>query len=206
MVSGALTKVGAVAVMLGLAACDPEILSGAYLCGPQMACPDDEVCSPADGTCVRPELAEPFACEPGSDGGEPNEDPATATTLNVAGCPAGQVERIGCLPAAADVDWIAVTSSVACAGAPLRIDVRYSVAFAPAVVDLYTTDGQSVIASATPCDITGGIGDKDAVCLATTVPPDGRALVRVSLDGELDCDGSCAFMHYQVAARATGAP
>jgi len=189
-----------------IAGCDPEIVSGSYFCGPQMSCPGDEVCSPADGTCVRPSLAEPFMCEAGSDGGEPNEDPATATTLSVAGCPAGQVERIGCLPSGIDVDWVRVTSPVSCAGAPLSIDTRYSVAFAPAIVELYTADGASVVATAAPCDITGGIGDKDAVCLDTTVPADGVSLVRVTLDHELDCDGACNFMHYQVAAMATAAP
>jgi hypothetical protein len=194
---------GAVALAAG---CDPEIVSGSYFCGPQMACPDDEVCSPADGTCVRPELAEPFACEPGSDGGEPNEDPATATSLSVAGCPAGQVERIGCLPAGIDVDWIRVTSPVSCAGAPLSIDVRYSVAFAPAIVDLFAADGTTLLATATPCNITGGIGDRDAVCLDTTVPADGVSMIRVTLDTELDCDDACDFMHYHVAAMATAAP
>jgi hypothetical protein len=201
-----MVKIACAACIVALAACDPEIISGSYFCGPQMLCPEGEVCNPADGVCVRPDLAEPFQCEPGSDGGEPNEDPATASGLSVAGCPAGQVERIGCLPAGIDVDWILVTSPVSCAGAPLSIDVRYSVAFAPAVVELFAADGTTVVQRATACNITGGIGDKDAVCLDTPVPADGRSLIRVSLDTELDCDGACDFMHYQVAAMATAAP
>lgn len=199
------SAIGALGLGLALAGCDPEIISGSYFCGPQMSCPSGEVCNPADSTCGRPELARPFACAAGSEDGEPNEGAATASAFVVGGCPASQVEQLGCLPAPTDVDWIAVDATAACAGGRLSIDVRYSAAFAPVVVDLMAADGQTVSASAMPCDITGGIGENDAVCLDTTVPADGRALIRVGLDPDLDCDGACAFSRYSVTA-STDAP
>ena len=194
----------AVAAVAALAGCDPEILSGAYYCGPQMSCPSGEVCNAGDGTCGRPELARPFTCDPGSEDAEPNDLPAAATPLSVSACPGISLDQLGCLPAAIDVDWLAVTLPAACAGAPLAVDVRYSVAFAPAVVDLMDAGGTTVLGTATPCNITGGIGLNDAVCLEAAVPASGTALIRIGLDPELDCDGACAFMHYTVTASADG--
>jgi len=191
------------AAMIALAGCDPEIVSDAYLCGPQMSCPSGMVCSAGTGRCVRPSLATPFECMQGAEGGEPNEDVANATEFAIAGCPATQVERLGCLPATSDVDWFAVTAATTCAGAALSIDVRYTVAYAPVIVDLMSPDGATVVQTAPPCDITGGEGANEAVCLDTVVPADGRTLIRVSLDPGLTCDGACDFAHYSLTASAT---
>ena len=198
-------RAAAVVVAVALAAvagCDPEIVSGAYFCGPQMSCPSGEVCSAADGTCGRAELARPFACDPGSEAGEPNDLPAAATPLSVSACPGVSLEQAGCLPAGSDVDWLAVTASPDCVGGPLAVNVRYSAAFAPAVVDLMSPDGATVLGTAMPCNITGGIGENDGVCLDAIVPSSGTALIRIGLDPELDCDGACDFMHYSVTASA----
>jgi hypothetical protein len=192
----------ALAGLAALAGCDPEIISGAYFCGPQMSCPSGEVCSAADGTCGRPELARPFACDPGSETGEPNDVPAAATPISVSACPGMSLEQAGCLPAATDVDWVAVTAISDCVGGPLAVNVRYSAAFAPAVVDLMSPDGATVLGTATPCNITGGIGENDAVCLDAIVPASGTAVIRIGLDPDLDCDGACDFTRYSVTASA----
>lgn len=194
-------RIGAWVSVLGLVACDPEILSGGYLCGPQMACPSDQECNPAEGTCVRPEQVRPFACMPGSEDGEPNGDRATATVLTLSGCPAPQDERLGCMPVGDDVDWIAVTAPGPCARAALSIDVRYAAAFAPTVVEQMTDEGL-VAQTAVACDITGGLGANDAVCLDTTVPPSGVVMIRIGLDRQLSCDGACDFSHYSVTVSA----
>ena len=82
------------------------------------------------------------------------------------------------------------------------IDVRYSAAFAPTIVELMTPAGV-VAQTAAPCSITGGMGENDAVCLDTVLPADGRALIRVSLDPDLACEGACDFTHYTISAAAT---
>lgn len=194
-------RAAAIAIAILVAGCDPEIVSGAYLCGPEMSCPSGLACSAESGECVQPELAKPFACRPGSEGGEPNDGAATASGLAIFGCPDTQVELLGCLPASLDVDFIAVTAPTTCAGAALSIDIRYSAAFAPAVVDLVDASG-AVLQTAAQCNITGGLGANDAVCLDTTVPADGRAVIRVSLDPDIDCDGACDYAHYVVTASA----
>jgi hypothetical protein len=184
--------------LAGLAGCDPDIVSGSYLCGPQMLCPGDQVCSPGTGRCERPENATPFACVVSSEDGEPNETAATATALALATCPTPEIERLGCLPAPSDADWISVTMPATCAGRAISIDVRYNAAFAPPHVDQMS--GDVVAATAAPCNITGGLGATDAVCLDTTVPPDGVVLVRVTMNTELTCDGACDFTSYSITA------
>jgi hypothetical protein len=185
------------ALAVAAAGCEPEILSGAYYCGPELACPDDQVCSAGDGTCVAPGLARPFACPDGTEASEPDDDAASAATITLATCPVAGVTRTGCLPAAPDRDWVAVIAPTSCIGRPLSIDVRFPAAFAPVVLERMLADGTTAEV-APACDITGGVGANDAVCLRTTVPADGTARVRITFDAERDCDAACDFTHYEV--------
>jgi hypothetical protein len=194
-----------VALALAVAGCDPDITGGAYICGPQLACPDDYACDQVTALCVRPSSAQPFACAEGAEAGEPNDDPGFATPILLPACPGNQVERLGCLPAAADFDWLVIDGGAACAGAPVTIEIRYAAAFAPAVVDETSPTG-TVIAGAEQCGVAGDSGINDAKCLDTTLGADGRVMLRVGLDPELDCDGACDFTNYSVTARASAPP
>jgi hypothetical protein len=182
------------------AGCEPEILSGVYYCGPALSCPGDQVCSAGDGTCVHPGLARPFECPDGTNAAEPDDDLAGAPVVSPGGCPSTEVVRTGCLPAAADIDLLAIGSPVSCAGRTLAVEVRYPAAFAPVVLERLQLDG-TVVETAPICDITGGIGQNDATCLRTPVPPDGQTVVRLTFDSALDCDNACDFTHYEVTVR-----
>jgi hypothetical protein len=196
-----LGRTGAVAVAFVVAAgCEPEILSGVYYCGPELACPPEQVCSPGDGTCVQPGFARPFECPDGTNDLEPDNDAASAATVQTGTCPSANVVRTGCLPAASDVDWTTVVSPLSCAGRNLAVDVRYPAAFAPVVLERMQTDG-TVAETAPICDITGGIGANDAVCLRLPVPADGVTVVRLAFDPGLDCDDACDFTHYEMTVR-----
>jgi hypothetical protein len=193
-----------VVAALAAAGCDPDITAGAYWCGPEMSCPADYACDQVTALCVRPSAAQPFACADGSET-EPNDDPGFATPIVLPTCPGNQVERLGCLPAATDVDWLVLDGGAECAGAPVTIDVRYAAAFAPAVVAETSPTG-TVVAEAAQCGVAGDSGVNDAKCLDATLGADGRVMIRVSLDTELDCDGACDFTNYSVAARASAPP
>jgi hypothetical protein len=192
---------GALVALAGAAVgCEPEILSGVYYCGPELSCPPGQVCSAGDGTCVQPGFARPFECPDGTNASEPDDDLASAPTLAPGLCPTGNMVRTGCLPATFDVDWLAISSPLSCAGRTLAIDVRYPAAFAPVVLERAQSDG-TVVETAPICDITGGIGQNDATCLRTPVPADGQTVVRLTFDEGLDCNNACDFTHYEVSVR-----
>ena len=200
LIRAPLAALALVALVAPVAGCEPEILSGVYYCGPELSCPSDQVCSAGDGTCVQPGFARPFECPDGTNAAEPDDDLATAPLVSPGGCPSGDAVRTGCLPAAADIDWLRIGSPISCAGRTLAVDVRYPAAFAPVVLERTQPDG-TVLETAPICDITGGIGQNDATCLRTPVPADGQTVVRLTFDDALDCENACDFTHYEVTVR-----
>src|SRR5436305_1499322 len=81
---------------LVLVACSPDIASGTYFCGPEEACPSNQVCSPANNTCVLPSTTQPFACETANVTGD--DSPGAGQAIAGLGCVSLPNVVIGCLP------------------------------------------------------------------------------------------------------------
>ena len=91
----------ALSLIVLLAACSPEIVSGAYLCGPEASCPDGQECNGEDNVCVLPGGAKPFGCGDKITEVEPNDVGAKAQKIAVPAEFAGQFQARG------DIDVIA---------------------------------------------------------------------------------------------------
>lgn len=104
----ALARLGLLAL---LAACEPEITSGAYYCGPDRACPPDLRCNETTALCVYPGEAEAFTCGEGANDTEPDDDLASAFDLGVGGCSSIALVQPGCIDEDTDVDHLAITTS-----------------------------------------------------------------------------------------------
>ncbi len=175
---------------LGLAgsACTPEILPGAYLCGPERACPDDLVCDAVSEACVAPEDARPFVCPTAPLDLEPNDSTDQAGPVPLDGCAGAPIEVVGCIAAGPDVDVYRVDAPAGCAAPRLTAAVRAAIAFAP--VRLTAIGDDATTATAMPCAA--------GLCADLSVPPGGGGFVEVRLAGSETCDGACAHNRYQL--------
>lgn len=110
-------------VFLVLAGCAAEIPSGSYLCGPDDACPDGQVCDAPTQRCVAPGLETKFLCDPT----EQHDDatPATATSLGTVGYSASPRTAQGCLDVTDGEDWFSVTSTTDCDPLALHVALTY---------------------------------------------------------------------------------
>jgi hypothetical protein len=184
--------------LLGLAACDPEIGSGIYFCGPERGCPPELRCDEVTATCVFPNQVNPFACATGANDYEPDDAPGEAGEVTAAaGCGAITINELGCVDEADDVDHLAFVTPATCDG-ELEVDVRYAVAFAPLVLELLD-DGGDVIGTGTVCDELDEFGEA-RLCATAEVTPDQRVMIRVGAeDGGADCDGTCGYNRYRLS-------
>lgn len=188
----------AIAGALLLAACEPDIGSGVYYCGPERGCPPDLRCDDATSICVFLDQAQPFDCGLGANDYEPDDVPGEAGEVDAtAGCGAITINEAGCVDELDDVDHLAFVTPVSCDGA-LEVVVRYSVAFTPLALELLD-DGGDVIATGTLCDDLDEFGEA-RLCASAEVQPDQRVMIRVAAeDGGLDCHGTCGFNRYRLS-------
>lgn len=183
--------VAALGAVLG--ACQPDIGSGAYYCGPERACPPDLVCDDDSATCVFESQTAPFACDPERNVTEPDDSVAAPFDAGNAGCgPA--ISQLGCTDELGDADHLRITTPPACQD-QLTVELAYSIAFVPLTVDILDADG-NVLAAGEVCD---DLDLQAQVTVCATLEVDGPApyLVRVQpADGAPDCDGTCGFNRY----------
>ena len=93
--------------ILFVAACEPSIAPGTYLCGPEQLCPEGLKCNGgvdpagdgADNLCVSPSKAMPFECGARNNEVPGDDAPATAQSLGDLSCVSLVRETRGCLPA-----------------------------------------------------------------------------------------------------------
>ena len=116
------------AAILGLvlAACSPDIESGAYICGPEQSCPPGDQCNGADNTCVDPITAVPFACLPEEEH-EPDNTPAQGQQISSLACVSAVFSQDGCLAAGDDADWYRFTTPTGCNAIEVDLRVEYPV-------------------------------------------------------------------------------
>jgi hypothetical protein len=181
---------------LALAACDPDIGSGAYYCGPERACPPGLRCDDSTAVCRFPREAEPFVCPEGSNNHEPDETADAAFDLGVVGCGAAAVAVEGCIDNDSDVDHYAITTGASCA--TVHVTLQAPIALAQLAVEVVSPDGD-VYDVGTVCedlDASGQVG----LCVDLAVPGGNAYYVRVTkLEGGDDCDGTCAYNRYHLS-------
>jgi len=186
----------ATALLLG--ACTPEIVSGAYLCGPDEACPDDQKCSPATGLCVSPGSVAAFTCGEDQTEVEPNNSAASAQVVQALGCGSALAEIAGCTPAGDGDDWFTFEVPATCTATVAHLRLSSSIAFETLGVTLAGPNG-SFEASESACDASFPDDGEVQVCLAQAVTPGAKYTVRVAPAGGGNCEGGCPYNRYRLA-------
>jgi hypothetical protein len=175
------------------AACAPEVISGTYLCGPNASCPDGQVCS-GDNVCVRPQLAEPFACEPDV-ASEPDDEPAQAYELTLA-CSGAGFALDSCMLEDDSADWIKFTAPTCATAIAIDARVTFPIAFERLGLELRDLDGGATVATDMQCRTgSGEVGD-DIRCLEATLTPGTTYGLGVQPTGMGNCGGECAYNRY----------
>jgi hypothetical protein len=193
----------AVFAMLLVAACAPDIAPGAYVCGPEEACPDDMKCDRATAICVSPTNAAPFACGDRNADDPSNETPATAQSVGDLACTSLVAEVRSCLPAGDSGDFYTFRVLDGCTNARLRASVVFPIAFERLVLQL-GKQGETPVTIDTACPVGGTVDDGNGVtCLDATVSS-GTYVIGVVPDGTGNCDNECRFNRYQVGVQVTG--
>jgi hypothetical protein len=181
--------------LAAVGACAPDIAPGAYLCGPEQVCPDEQVCDGETATCVLPSQAKPFACPASSTDVEPNDDPNNAQVIPSLTCASRPAEVIGCTRDVDGEDWFQFDVPAACT--TVGVDLRLTFPIAFELLELELRNGSGVIvATGTPCAQAEPDDGDDQSCLEHALTPGEHYTVRVARTGEGDCGGACAYNRY----------
>lgn len=181
-------------------ACSPEVPSGAYLCGPNEACPDTQLCDEPTNSCVAPAAASAFACPAGTENSEPDDSQVMGTVIANLECVSVPYSAAGCLAAGDAEDWLQVTAPAACTAVEVEIRLSYKVAFAPLAVVLHDATG-APLATDTACKGADPGQGEDVRCLTQTITPGQTYGIEIKAAGGDDCDGKCRFNRYTVAVQ-----
>lgn len=195
----------ALVVSAALAACSPDIATGAYLCGAEELCPESQVCNGADNTCVAPSTQVAFACTTVEEAREPDQDVGHAFSLGTLDCVAQPVIVNGCLAAGDHDDWIAFATRAECSTTAISLTILSPLAFEPVTVELGDATGAKLgEATAEACDRQASPDDTGtyALCLVQSLTPGQRYTLRVTPRGDADCGGTCGFNRYSLSTSA----
>ncbi|CAN5917530.1 hypothetical protein BH11MYX2_BH11MYX2_34090 [soil metagenome] len=195
---------GLVLLSISLASCTPDIATGAYLCGVEQACPEDQACDGATNLCVAPSIAKPFTCKTDDTEVEPNDSVATAQTFIVPNC-GSTVEVTGCEGKDSDAaDYYSFTVPAQCAASTVAvIRMSYPLAYAPPAINILAPGGVDVLTDQ-PCTTSTSDEDGDsASCGRGPVMAGTTYTIEVTDSGEKDCGGTCAHNRYRLTVTLT---
>lgn len=190
---------GLVLVTVVLAACSPDISSGAYFCGPEQSCPDGQECN-GGGTCVLSGTARPFECESNTDP-EPDDTAAQGTAIPQLQCVSSPYDRMGCLHANDPADWLTLTAPSECVAVEIQARITFPVAFEPLALELWDLGTNTKVAEDSECPGDGTSAGDDSRCLVQPLAPGTSYGVAVKPAGGGDCDGSCAYNQYTLTVQ-----
>ncbi len=183
----------AVFALLLVGACTPDIVSGAYLCGPNAACPGDLACNGPDNTCVLASTVEPFSCDPDVQT-EPDDSAATAHVINL-DCLSVPIVTANCMLQGDAEDWVKVTAPDTCTSVSIHAVVSYTVAFEPLAMELWNLDTNTQLTVDAACPNKGENGE-ELRCVDQTLTPGMNYGIKVRPTGENDCGGKCSYNRY----------
>jgi hypothetical protein len=180
---GLLRRGAALIATLGLAACSPDIESGAYYCGLEEACAPGLVCDVPSHVCVTAAEATPFACSEGAD-------------LPVPSCGPDSLGSHGCIGTAATVDTIALTTTAGCT-THVAVQLSYPIAFMPLALTVHDAGG-AIVGTAAGCH--GEHGGLTDACVDFVGAPGATYTFDVAAaPGAPTCGGACAFNSFDLA-------
>lgn len=179
-----------------LGACTPDIVTGAYLCGPEESCPEGQKCSPASGLCVSPGSVQAFNCGDDQNEVEPNNSQAGAQVIQALGCASTLAEVRGCTPAGDADDWFVFDVPANCTGTVAHVRLSSSIAFQTLGVKLTGPNG-TFEASETACETSFPDDGEVQVCLDQAVTAGATSALRVGATGP-NCEGGCPYNRYSL--------
>ncbi len=184
-------------IVAGLAfvGCAPDIAPGAYLCGPEQVCPDEQVCDGVTTTCVLRSQAKPFACPIIQTEVEPNDNTNNAQVIENLLCASRPAEVIGCTRDLDGEDWFQFDVPASCT--TVGVDLRLTFALAFEILELELRDaGGAIVATGTSCPNAEPDDGDEQRCIEHALAPGGHYAVRIARTGEGDCEGACAHNRY----------
>jgi hypothetical protein len=185
---------------VSLAACSPDIVSGAYLCGPEGMCPPDDSCDGVTDTCVLASRAEPFTCEDQTE--RPGDDsPGSATQIPALACVSAPYSAHGCMPAGDAADWFAVSTPPECGAVEVQARIEYPVAYEHLAMQLWDLGTNTMVGGDADC--ASSIGDPAHVerCIEVPVTPGHDYGIAILPTAEGSCDGHCAYNRYYLTVQ-----
>lgn len=188
-----------------LGACTPEIVAGAYLCGPDESCPDGQVCNGVTAICGSASTVVPFACTTGAEGDkitevEPNNGASAAQAFPALECASAPAEVRGCTPVQDAEDWFGFDVPASCTGSLAHVRISSSIAWQTLALQLSGPNG-TFDATATACETSFADDGNVQLCLAELVTAGAHYTVRVSPTGDGDCDGACRYNRYTLGVQ-----
>jgi hypothetical protein len=190
-------RAAVLALVLALGgACTPDIVAGAYLCGPEQSCPDGQVCNGPDNLCVLPGAAQPFECGTKITEVEPNNASTAGQPIPNLACVSPLVQVKGCTPTGDTDDWFVFDVPAACTNSVATVRLSFPLAFEQLSLDLDTSATGTVAA----CGVNVALDDgSDVLCLVQAVTAGSKHAVRVARSGVGNCDGECGFNRYTLS-------
>ena len=192
-------------IPLAAAACTPDIVPGSYLCGPDQACPEGQVCNGTEDkmtglvadTCMLPGVAQPFACTPKT-ASEPDDTMATGYTVPVPMSCIGTVDLgQGCMAAADTADWVTFVAPSICTALQVQVRLDFALANEDLTVELWDADANMKLSGDGECK-QGLDASSVSRCLDSVLVPGKKYGVQVKPTGEGSCGGDCAYNRYLV--------
>lgn len=186
---------------VAITACTPDIAPGAYLCGPEQACPDEQVCDGVTNTCVLSSQARLFACPSGATEVEPNDDMASAQLVGNLACVSRPAEVIGCtrqLDGDDGQDWFQFDVPAVCTAVSVAVRLTFPIAYEALALELRDATG-ATLASGTACPQTEADDGDEQACIEHDLTPGGHYAIRIARTGEGNCGGACAHNRYTLS-------
>jgi hypothetical protein len=189
----------ALGLVIALAGCTPEVVSGSYLCGPNASCPEGQVCSGADHICVLPGTDEPFSCAPDVNS-EPDDSSANAYLIKNLGCVSLPFSVDSCMADQDNSDWM---KFVAPSGCSVAADARvaFPIAFQRLSLELYDLDRDELLVSDGECEVGEPTPGDELRCLDATLVAGTNYGLHVKPAGDGNCGGACAYNRYTLTVQ-----
>jgi hypothetical protein len=183
-----------------LAACSPDIVSGAYLCGPESMCPPDEACDGVTDSCVLASRAEPFACDDGTERAG-DDTAASATQLPNLDCVSVPASLDGCMPAGDGADWFKFSTPTVCSSIEAQVRVQYPVAYEHLSMQLWDIGMNTLVGSDIDCPKSSGDPAHVERCINLQVTPGHDYGIAIQPTADGSCDGACAYNRYYLTVQ-----
>jgi hypothetical protein len=183
---------------IALAACQPSVATGTYLCGDEELCPEGQACDGPTGTCVVASTAQPFAC---MDLHEPDDSAQQAFALPALTCVSTLYSEDNCLVAGDAADWRSFAAPTACSAVAAQIAIDFPIAFEPLELQLWDIGTNTMVATGGSCMNTGNGPGVDSLCISQTLLGGDTYGIAIQPAGGGDCDGKCNFNRYTLSVQ-----